>query len=120
MAEVPEALKADIKRYQDVAERLRVIAINKQQLQVQLSEIDEALRELGVVEESAPVYKVVGSIVVLRKKADIVGELSNSKELLEIRMKALEKQEELLRKQLDELERRLARKLGSGAQAGAG
>lgn len=120
MAEVSETLKADVKRYQDIVGRLRLIAANLQQLQQQLAEVNEALRELGSVDESTPVYKVAGSIIVAKKKSDLINELNTLKETLEIRIKTLEKQEDLLKQQLGELERKLARKLGGGTQAKAG
>ncbi|MEM2592139.1 MAG: prefoldin subunit, partial [Thermofilaceae archaeon] len=66
MAGVSEALRAEVKRYQDLVERLRLIAINRQQLQAQLTEVDEALKELSTVDDSHPVYKIVGTIIVLK------------------------------------------------------
>lgn len=120
MAEVSETLRAEIKRYQDLVERLRLIALNKQQLQAQLSEVDEALRELSSVEDTQPVYKISGSIMVLKNKSVVLNELNSLKEALEVRVKTLEKQEDLLKKQLDELEKKLARKLGGATQTGAG
>lgn len=120
MAEVSETLRAEVRRYQDLVEKLRLIATNRQQIQLQLAEINEALRELSSVDDSAPVYKVAGSIIVAKKKNDVVNELNNLKESLEIRIKSLEKQEELLKDQLKELERKLAKKLGGGSQAEAG
>jgi len=119
VANVSETLRAEVRRYQDLVERLRLIALNKQQLQLQLSEVDSALRELDKLEEDAAVYKVVGSIMVSKKRSDIVEELSELKETLEVRLKTLEKQEDLLRRQLNELERKLARKLG-GSTSTAG
>lgn len=120
MAGVSEALRAEIKRYQDLVERLRLIALNRQQLQAQLAEVEEALKELSTVDDSQPVYKIVGSIIVLKSKSNIVSELNSLKETIEIRIKTLEKQEDLLKKQLEELEKKLARKLGGETQAGAG
>lgn len=120
MAEISETLRAEVRRYQDLVEKLRLIATNMQQLRLQLAEVNEALKELSNVDDSVPVYKVAGSIIVAKKKIDAMNELNNLKESLEIRIKTLEKQEELLRKQLEELEKKLAKKLGGSAQAGAG
>ncbi|MEM1508738.1 MAG: prefoldin subunit beta [Thermofilaceae archaeon] len=119
MAEVSETLRAEIKRYQDLVERLRVLAINRQQIQSQLSELNDALRELGSLKEDAPIYKIVGSIMIHRQKDVVIKELNDLKEMLEIRLKALEKQEGLLKEQLEELEKKLVKRVGS-AQTGAG
>lgn len=120
MAGTSEALRAEIKRYQDLVERLNLIVLNRQQLQAQLAEVEKALRELNTVDDSRPVYKIVGPIIVLKSKSNVVNELNNLKETIEIRIKTLEKQEDLLKKQLEELEKKLAKKLGGEAQAGAG
>ncbi len=119
MAEVSETLRADIKRYQDLVEKLRVLAINRQQIQSQLSEVNDALRELSSIKEDASIYKIVGSIMVHRQKSDVVKELNDLKEILELRLKTLEKQEGLIKEQLEELEKRLVKRIG-GTQTGAG
>jgi len=119
VAEISETLRAEVKRYQDLVERIRMVALNRQQLQAQLNEVDRALRELSAIDDSRPVYKIAGSIIVAKSKSDVVSELTSMKEMLEIRIKTLEKQEDLLKKQLEELEKKLSRKLG-GAQAEAG
>lgn len=111
LAEISETLRAEINRYNSVLERLRVVSLNRQQLQAELLEVEEALKELEKVSEDR-VYKVVGRIVVSRSKDEIVKELSERKETLTIRVQSLQKQESLLRKQLEELEKKLRRKLG--------
>ncbi len=116
--EVSPATRADLKRYQDVAERLRVVLLTKQQVQVRLSEIEGALRELQGLKSGDRVYKVVGSIIVSKSVDEVVKELNEAKESLELRLQALSKQESLLKKQLEDLERRLTRRLGGGGSAG--
>jgi len=115
VAGISETLRAEVKKYQDIVERLRLIALNKQQIQAQLGEINNALRELDKAGEDAAVYKVVGAVMISRKRDDVIRELNDLRETLEIRLKALEKQEDLLKKQLNQLEKKLARKLGGSA-----
>lgn len=116
MADLPtglsESLRAEIKRYQDVTEKLRLVLLNKQQVQVQLSEVENALRELSRASGDAAIFKILGNIMVAKPRDEIESELSERKETLEIRIKSLERQEQLLRKQLEELEKKLTRKLG--------
>ncbi|RLE98034.1 MAG: prefoldin subunit beta [Thermoprotei archaeon] len=119
VAGISETLRAEVKKYQDIVERLRLIALNKQQIQAQLGEINNALRELDKAGEGAAVYKVVGTVMISRKRDDVIRELNDLRETLEVRLKALEKQEDLLKKQLNQLEKKLARKLG-GSAPGAG
>jgi len=116
-SELPESIRGDIRRYQDVTEKLRLILLNKQQVQLQLSEVRNALKELEKLSEGS-VYKLIGNVMVSKKKDEIVSELNERQETLEVRLKSLEKQESLLRKQLEELEKKLSRKLG-GPQTGS-
>lgn len=119
MAGISETLRAEVRKYQDIVERLRMIAINKQQIQAQLGEINSALRELDKAGESAAVYKIVGSVMISRNRDDVVRELNDLRETLEVRLKALERQEDLLKRQLNQLEKKLAKKLG-GSTPSAG
>jgi len=87
----------------DVAERVQKLTLieqnlsnllgQKQQFQNQLFEVGNALSEL---DKSPKAYKIVGSIMVQTDKADLKTELSSKKEVLELRMKNIEKQEEQL------------------------
>lgn len=112
MENLSEATRADLRRYQDIVEKLRAIAINRQQLQLQLSELDSALNELSKTPENYKVYKIIGTIMVQKKKEELENELKELRETIEIRLKTLTKQEELLKSQLEELEKKLTRKLG--------
>jgi len=111
LAEISETLRAEINRYNSVLERLRVVSLNRQQLQAELLEVEGALKELEKVSDDK-VYKVIGRIMVSRPKDEVVKELSERKETLTIRVQSLQKQESLLRKQLEELEKKLRKKLG--------
>lgn len=119
MSEASETMRADIKRYQDLVEKLRMVSLNKQQLQLQLAEVSNALKEVEALSEGSSVFKIVGNVMVAKNRNDLVGELKTLQETLEVRLKTLEKQEDLLKRQLDELERKLTRKLG-GSQPSAG
>lgn len=110
--ELPESIKAEIKRYQDLIEKIRYVALNRQQLQIQLLEINNALKELSNIPDDTNVYKIVGTIMIAKPKKEVQSDLEQQKETLEIRFKSLQRQEELLRKQLNELEKKLTRKLG--------
>ncbi len=116
MGELPETVRADLRRYQDVTEKLRVVLVNKQQVQLQLSEVEDALKELERCGEGDATYKIIGNIMVAKSREELVRELSERKETLEIRLSSLQKQENLLKKQLSELEKKLTRKLGYEGQ----
>ena len=112
--ELPENVRSDIKRYQDITEKLRLVLLNKQQVQIQLTEVNNALEELNKTEENVTVFKIVGNLMINKKKNEILNELNEKKDTLEIRLKSLEKQEKLLKDQLKDLESKIYKKLGGG------
>ncbi len=115
---VSETLRAEIRRYNAVLERLRAVSVSKQQLQSQLLEIEEALSELEKLEAGTKVYKAVGRILVSAPKERIEKELKERKETLEVRLSSLQKQESLLKKQLEDIEKRISRKMGGAGAPG--
>ena len=64
--------------------------VQKQQFQAQLIEIESALKEL---EQSKEAYKIVGNIMVSSDKDELEKDLKKKKEIVELRIKTLEKQE---------------------------
>ncbi len=109
---ISETLRAEIQKYNSTLETLRAIALNRQQINLQLIEIKEALSELEKLKEGEKVYKAVGRIMVSRSKEELIRELNEEKEALEVRLSSLQKQEKLLKEQLEDLEKRISRKLG--------
>ena len=61
---------------------------------MQKIEVESALKELENVTEA---YKMVGNIMVLSKKDDLKKDLDSKKEVIELRVNSLEKQETQLK-----------------------
>lgn len=72
-------------------QRLTLFSAQKQQFQVQLAEVENALNELGKTKSTA--YKMVGEILLERPADELKKELDDKKVELDIRVKTLEKQE---------------------------
>jgi prefoldin beta subunit len=81
-------------------QNLQQLLSQKQQFQSQLFEVENALKELESTEKA---YKIVGNIMVSTKKEDLVGDLAEKKELLNLRVLSIEKQEKDLKAQADDL-----------------
>ena len=80
----------------------------KQQFQVQLVEIESALSELENTEKA---YKIVGNIMVESDKNELKADLNSKKEMLEIRIKTMEKQEEQVREKASKLQSEILKKI---------
>ena len=88
MAEVSEESKKKISQLQLLEQSMQV-------------EIESALKELEKVNEA---YKIVGNIMVLSEKNDLKTDLTSKKEIIELRIKTMEKQENQLREKATKLQ----------------
>ena len=110
-------LKEKLEQAQRLQGELEAIVSQRYQLEVSLKETEKSLEELKKIDEDAPIYKSVGSILVkVKSKEDIEKELEEKKELLELKMKTVTKQQELLENKLKEIQAEFAR-YGGGAQS---
>ena len=108
---LPPAVQERLLRLQQLQETLRTVLAQKQQLDVELLEIDRALSELEKTPDEAVIYKSIGSLLIKTDKAKVTSELNERKELASMRISVLTKQEERLRSQIKELNERLQKDL---------
>ena len=90
-----------IQQLQMLEQNLQAILMQKQQFQTQLAELESALKELGKTKE---VYKIIGNVMVSSQKEDIDKEFKQKKEILDMRIKSFEKQEETFRKKAKDIQ----------------
>ncbi len=111
ISRLPPAVQERLLRLQQLQQTLQSVLTQKQQLELELLEIDQALGELEKASDDAVIYKSVGSLLIRTEKAKVAGELKERKELANMRTSVLGKQEERLRTQVKELQTRLQRDL---------
>jgi len=87
---VEKETEKKISQLQMMEQSMQTFLMQKQQFQAQLIEIESALKEL---EKSKEAYKIVGNIMVKGNKEDIEDDLKKKKEMIDLRIKTLEKQE---------------------------
>ena len=73
----------------------------KQQFQMQLSEVESALAEL---ENTKKAYKIIGNIMVESEKSELKADIESKKEMLELRIRTMEKQETQVREKASKLQ----------------
>ena len=117
-AALPPKVQQRLIRFQQLQQALQGILVRKQQVQLELMEVENALKELEKVGDDAPIYKAVGSLLVRTEKSKVVQELEDRREFLKLRLEQLEREEKRAREQIEELRAKLRRDLA--AQAGAG
>jgi prefoldin beta subunit len=98
-----------------------MITQQRQQVELRLQEIEEALEELKKTTEKTPIYKSVGAVLIKTKgKTEVQKELRSNKESLELRKTTLEKQEGRTREKLNELQSKVQNALNLQTQPQAG
>lgn len=108
MADVPKETEESINQLQLLEQSLQTFLVQKQQFQTQLVEVESALKELETSKES---YKIVGNIMVQADKGDLKKELESKKEMLNIRIKTLEKQENQIKEKSTKLQSEVVEKM---------
>lgn len=107
MAEEKET-QDKIAKLQLIEQELQSFLMQKQNFQAQLVEIDSALKELDTSDEA---YKIVGNIMVKSKKDDLVKDLKSKKEMVELRIKTIEKQENQIKEKANKIQTEVMEKL---------
>jgi len=111
LSRLPPQVQERLLRFQQLQQTLQSVLTQKQQLELELTEVDQALDELKNLGEDAVIYKSIGSLLVKVGKAKITEDLKERRELLNMRISVLGRQEERLRSQLKDLQEKLQRDL---------
>ena len=106
--EVSPEVEKKVQELQMLEQQYNQFLMQKQTHQVELSEAENALRE--VTNTTGDVYKTVGNIMVQVKREDALKDIEEKKKMATLRLQTLEKQEKLfedrsenLRKELNDL-----------------
>jgi len=110
-SQIPPEVQHKIMQLQELQERIKALVLRRQQLEVELRDVEGALEELKNVNEDASVFKFTGRILMRVSKEALVKELTEKKETLELHIKTLEKQEAHARRRLEELRQDLSKSL---------
>jgi len=100
MTQVNKEAEQKINQLQLFEQSLQNLLLQKQQFQMQLVEIESALTEL---DKGDTAYKIVGNIMVLSKKEDLKSDLTSKKEIADLRLKTLEKQENQIKEKAEKI-----------------
>ncbi len=111
ISRLPPQIQQRLLRLQQLQQTLQGVMAQKQQLEMQLSEVEHAESELEKMKETAVIYKSIGALLVKSKKDKVTAELTERKELLKMRVDVLTKQEERLRTQAKDLQEKLQQDL---------
>ncbi len=111
ISRLPPHVQERLLRLQQLQQTLQSVLAQKQQVELELSEIEQALNELQKLADDAVIYKATGSLMIKAEKAKTIAELTERKDLLNTRVSVLAKQEERVRSQLKDVQTKLQQDL---------
>jgi prefoldin beta subunit len=111
LSKLPPQVQERLLRLQQIQQTLQTILAQKQQVELELTEIEQALNELQKLTDDTIIYKATGSLMIKSERTKIITDLNERKELLNTRTTVLGKQEERLRSQMKDLQTKLQQDL---------
>lgn len=100
---LPPQIEQQIRQLQQFEVQLQNILTQKQQLQLELGDIETALKYLQEAKDDVKLFKSVGSLLIEGTKEKVMNELKEKRDLIDLRLKTLQKQEEKIRSRIEEL-----------------
>jgi len=108
---MPNPNEEKMQELQSMEQNLQLMLNQKQTFQAQLLEVDNALSELEKTQHQ--VYKIIGTIMVASNKQQTIKELEERKNILELRIKTIEKQENNIKQKANKLQEELLKEMKS-------
>ncbi len=109
---LPAKLQNDIKQFQRLQQELGGTQQQRLQLDLKLREVTHTLEELKTLADDAVVYRPIGGLLVRAKnKKEVEDLLTEEKETLEVRVKAVERQENHLKERYTAMQQDLTAQL---------
>jgi len=113
MPQIPESIKKDVMMLQQMQQQSQMFMFQKQSVQLQTSEIDNAIKELEKTQENE-VYEIVGTIMLKKDRKELEKALKEKKEVLDLRLTTIDKQLEKIESEARKLQEKVSKEIKSG------
>lgn len=108
---LPPQVQERLLRLQQLQQTLQSVLGQKQQVELEQMEINQALEELQKLTDDAVIYKATGSLLIKSERSKVIADLNERKELLTTRVTVLAKQEERIKAQVKDVQTKLQQDL---------
>ncbi len=109
---LPAKLQNDIKQFQRLQQELGAVQQQRLQIDLKVRDVSHTLEELKSIPEDATIYRPIGGLMVKAKgRKEVEDLLTEEKETAEVRLKAIERQENHLRERYTTLQQELTQAL---------
>jgi prefoldin beta subunit len=116
LSKLPPNVQERLLRLQQLQQTLQSILAQKQQVEMEKTEVEQTIAELQKTADDAVIYKAIGSLLVKAEKPKVTEELVDRKELLDTRSTVLARQEQRIRSQVKEAQTKLQEDLSPISQ----
>ena len=106
--EIDEKTQNKIQEVQILEQNLHNLLLQKQAFQMELNETENASSEIEKTKED--VFKMISNIMIKTDKSKLKEELNRKKDLLNLRLKSIDSQENEFSKQLEDLRKEIMKK----------
>jgi prefoldin beta subunit len=110
--EFPPQVQNQLAQLQQLQQQAQSVMTQKSQIEALLRETEAALKELEKSSEDAVIYKSVGELLFKAEKQTLADELKERKDMMDLRLKTISKQEERIQGRFTQLQEQLKQSLG--------
>lgn len=110
--ELPPQIQNQLAQLQQLQQQAQAVISQKSQIESLIRETDAALKELEKSNDDAVIYKSVGELLFKADKSKLVEELKERKDMMDLRLKTMSKQEERIQSRFTQLQDQLKQSLG--------
>ncbi len=110
--ELPPQVQNQLAQLQQLQQQAQAVMSQKAQIEGLIRETEAALKELEKSGDDAVIYKSVGELLFKADKAKLTEELKERKDMMELRLKTMAKQEERIQSRFTQLQEQLKVALG--------
>jgi len=99
-----EILNKKLEEFEVLRQTYLALIYQKQKIEEELLEVDNAIRELENLKDEDKVFVMIGNVLIRKEKNSVLEELKEKKDILNIRIKSLDRQESQLKERLTNLQ----------------
>jgi len=116
--ELPPQVQNQLAQLQQLQQQAQAVMAQKGQIEGLNRETDAAIKELEKTPDDTVIYKSVGEILIKAEKAKLVEELKERKDMMDLRLKTMAKQEERIQSRFTQLQEQIRNSLGQQPSRG--
>lgn len=119
-AQMSPKVQNQIQQLQQVQQQLQTVLSQKAQYEIEIRETRRAEEELADLPAEATVFQSVGTVMMQKPKDAVAASLKEKVETLELRIKQLERQEQMLQGRFETLQNQVRQALEGPGAGGMG